>query len=60
MEIKKYLSWLRFLSIRSLLTGKRTRRDIIIVIAVFIIIRLAVYGAMSTTGFHPISFLNHV
>ncbi len=60
MEIKKYLHYLRFLSIGSLLRGERTRRDILIGIGAIVALRLVIYTAMSTTGFHPLSYLNHV
>ncbi len=61
MEIRKYLQYIRFISLtRSFLRGERTRRDIIIGIGILIVIRIGIYGIMSFNGAHPMSLLNNI
>ena len=60
MEAQKVFYYLKFLSIRFLFTGGRTKREILMVILVLITMRVAIYFAMSATGFHPMNYLNHI
>jgi hypothetical protein len=60
MEAQKVFYYLKFLSIRSLFTGDKTKREILTVILVLISMRLAIYIAMSVTGFHPMNYLNNI
>jgi hypothetical protein len=60
MEAQKVFYYLKFLSIRSLFTGDKTKREILTVILVLISMRLAIYFAMSVTGFHPMNYLNKI
>ena len=60
MEAQKVFYYLKFLSIRSLFTGDKTKREILTVILVLITMRVAIYFAMSVTGFHPMNYLNHI
>jgi hypothetical protein len=57
MDTKKLFYYLSFLSIRSLFSGKKTKREIMGVISTLIVFRLGIYGAMALTNFHPMSFL---
>ncbi len=60
MEAQKIFYYLKFFSIRSLFTGDKTKREILTVILVLISMRLAIYAAMSVTGFHPMDYLKYL
>ena len=60
MDRKKLFYYLSFLSIRSIFSGKKTKREIMGVITTLIVFRLGIYGAMALTNFHPMSFLTDI
>ncbi len=60
MDTKKLLHYLSFMSLRSLFSGKKTRREIMTVIMVLIVMRVAIYGIMTLSGFHPMNMLAHL
>ena len=60
MDRKKLFYYLSFLSIRSLFSGKKTKREIMAVISTLIVFRLGIYGVMALTNFHPMSFITDI
>ncbi len=56
MDTKKILNYLKLGS----LTRGITRRDIITVIVLFIILRFIMYIINPSTSLHPMNFLNHL
>ncbi len=60
MEAQKVFYYLKFLSIRSLFTGDKTKREILTVILFLVSIRVIIYIAMSVTGFHPMNYISHI
>ena len=61
MEIRKYLQYIRFISLtRSFLRGEKTRSDILMGLGILIVIRIGIYVIMSFNGAHPMSLLNNI
>jgi len=57
MERKKMKHYLRFFSLKYYFSQERTKRDILVGILVLISLRVAIFGVMSLTGFHLMSYL---
>jgi hypothetical protein len=60
MEAQKVFYYLKFLCIRSLFTCDKNKKEILTVILVLISMQLAIYVAMSVTGFHPMNYLSQI
>ncbi len=60
MEAQKILYYLKFLSIRSLFTGNKTKKEILLVVLVIIMMRVAIYAVMTVTNFHPMNYLSQI
>jgi hypothetical protein len=60
MEAQKIVYYLKFLSIRSLFTGDKTKKEILLVVLTLIMVRIAIYTAMTVSNFNPMNYLSQI